>query len=281
MSEKFTYSNEIGEELRYSVEIELTPHLIKIHLQSRGGLDPSGQIYGDDFPKAVERFFSVLWERNLDIKRIYWNPTDGPNAKLPIEERILLLDWPNAFRELGKKKIRTYLGRQMKSLGGHYQSPFMVEVFRREDVIDLKSAARLIGCILKGDIEHFECAIPDSIEEVERTTPKSIENLGEIFEEEPLGPEGYVYLMTNPRFPGWVKVGKSADTVLREMSYNTGDPYRSYIMRSRRFFVDRHRAERLAHSDMELVPGVERRGEWFRTTLESARAVLSNLNLKQ
>ncbi|SVD25434.1 uncharacterized protein METZ01_LOCUS378288, partial [marine metagenome] len=58
---EFTYSNESGELYHYKVTIELSSELIRVHLESRGGEDLSGQIYGADFPEAVPRLFLELW----------------------------------------------------------------------------------------------------------------------------------------------------------------------------------------------------------------------------
>lgn len=39
---------------------------------------------------------------------------------------------------------------------------------------------------------------------------------------------GYLYIITNEAFPGWVKVGTTANLDTRLHTYQTGDPFRRY-----------------------------------------------------
>ena len=90
----------------------------------------------------------------------------------------------------------------------------------------------------------------------------NLQPLGEPTEEEPLGPEGFVYAIKNPSFPGWVKVGCATDHDARLKNYQTGDPHRAYEKIHHRFFQDRAQAESIAHSKLkEMTPHWN--GEWF------------------
>ena len=40
--------------------------------------------------------------------------------------------------------------------------------------------------------------------------------------------EGYLYIITNDAFPGWVKVGTTENLSKRLHTYQTGDPLRRY-----------------------------------------------------
>ena len=74
---------------------------------------------------------------------------------------------------------------------------------------------------------------------------------------------GYVYVMINPAFPGWVKVGSAVSMSDRENSYQTGDPFRQYKMYGGVFTEDRVQLERKCHEHCERS-AQERRGEWFK-----------------
>ena len=87
-------------------------------------------------------------------------------------------------------------------------------------------------------------------------------------ESEPLGPEGYVYAITNPAFPGWVKVGQSHEPDRRLASYWTADPYRDYQMPFRKRFQDRKNAEKKVHDALKNITS-DWNGEWFRLNLET------------
>lgn len=100
--------------------------------------------------------------------------------------------------------------------------------------------------------------------------------LGEIFEKEPPGPEGYVYAITNPSFPGWVKVGKAQDEKTRLKNYQTGDPHRSYEMWAKEWFEDRSAAEKRAHKQLKEIAS-NWKGEWFKLNVSDVESVLKNL----
>ena len=74
--------------------------------------------------------------------------------------------------------------------------------------------------------------------------------------------EGHVYLIHNPRFPGWVKVGRAYDPVDRLASYQTSSPHRDYQLLHSFHCGDARQGEREAHDMMESAC-IERSGEWF------------------
>jgi len=85
-------------------------------------------------------------------------------------------------------------------------------------------------------------------------------------------PGGFVYIITNPAFPGWVKIGLTTDPERRLSNYQTASPYRDYEMVEVVKVNDRASAEITIHGD--LGGKSERKGEWFRTTVDAARAHL-------
>ena len=76
--------------------------------------------------------------------------------------------------------------------------------------------------------------------------------------------EGYVYVISNPAWEGWFKVGMAVDAYDRCAQYQTSSPYRDYVVEYCKYFEDRRKAESSAHA---LLEGVEQRGEWFRAEL--------------
>lgn len=75
-------------------------------------------------------------------------------------------------------------------------------------------------------------------------------------------PDGFVYLVVHPRFPGWIKVGSTTNPERRLRGYQTGDPERSYRMLATVPTPDRLTTEWLAHTRLTSL-GYLRRGEWF------------------
>ena len=86
--------------------------------------------------------------------------------------------------------------------------------------------------------------------------------------------EGQVYVIVNPSFPEWVKVGMAIDSEDRLNGYQTSSPFRDYVLQYYYDVNNRRAAENEAHT--ELQKSYERRGEWFKCTPEEARVVVSS-----
>tara|TARA_R110002153_G_scaffold13713_1_gene50719 strand:+ start:1164 stop:1547 length:384 start_codon:yes stop_codon:yes gene_type:complete len=88
---------------------------------------------------------------------------------------------------------------------------------------------------------------------------------------------GCVYVIKNPAWPEWVKVGKAVDAQDRLNSYQTSDPFRSYILHHHIEVKDRHITELQVHQELGAV-SLERHNEWFRITADDAAVVLNTHN---
>jgi hypothetical protein len=73
--------------------------------------------------------------------------------------------------------------------------------------------------------------------------------------------EGQVYIVVNPAFPSWCKIGMAVDAEDRLRQYQTSSPYRDYKLIAAYDTNDRRKAEKFAHELLEKLH--ERRGEWF------------------
>ena len=76
-----------------------------------------------------------------------------------------------------------------------------------------------------------------------------------------LAKQGQVYVIRNPAFPSWCKVGMAIDAEDRLKQYQTSSPYRDYVLVASWDVEDRRKAESQAHALLEQH--YERRGEWF------------------
>lgn len=79
---------------------------------------------------------------------------------------------------------------------------------------------------------------------------------------------GFVYVITNPAWPGACKVGRAFDPFSRLAQYQTGSPFRDYELRFAHRFEDCHTAERQIQarlSDHQLE------GEWFAISADEAQ----------
>jgi len=87
--------------------------------------------------------------------------------------------------------------------------------------------------------------------------------------------EGQVYVIVNPSFPEWVKVGMAIDSEDRLNNYQTSSPFRDYVLNYKWNVSDRRAAESEAHTELHKL--YERRGEWFKCTPEQAQEVVSGI----
>ena len=87
--------------------------------------------------------------------------------------------------------------------------------------------------------------------------------------------EGQVYVIVNPSFPEWVKVGMAIDSEDRLNNYQTSSPFRNYVLNYKWNVSDRRAAESEAHTELQKT--YERRSEWFKCTPEQAQEVVSGI----
>ncbi len=85
---------------------------------------------------------------------------------------------------------------------------------------------------------------------------------------------GCVYVIQNPAWPEWVKVGKAVDAQDRLNSYQTSDPFRSYILHHHIEVTNRHTVELQVHQELEIASAL-RKNEWFKITAHNAATILN------
>ena len=88
--------------------------------------------------------------------------------------------------------------------------------------------------------------------------------------------EGYVYVISNPAWPDWVKIGMAIDANDRCNSYQTSSPYRDYVLHCAVATDDRRKDESKAHKALEKISD-SRRGEWFNMPVEKAVECITGL----
>lgn len=71
--------------------------------------------------------------------------------------------------------------------------------------------------------------------------------------------EGFLYFIANPAWPDKLKVGMTIDYENRLSTYQTGDPYRAYYIKSAEFVENRRQAEKLILNKFKIDTDV---GEW-------------------
>ena len=90
--------------------------------------------------------------------------------------------------------------------------------------------------------------------------------------------EGYVYIIANPSFDGWLKIGMAIDAEDRCNSYQTSSPHRDYRLLYARRFNDRRKAETKTMNKLKKVVK-EYNGEWFKTDRNTAQEIIERLSI--
>ena len=90
-------------------------------------------------------------------------------------------------------------------------------------------------------------------------------------------PEGYVYIIANPSFDGWLKIGMAIDAEDRCNGYQTSSPHRDYKLLYARKFNDRRTAEIKTMNKLKKVVK-EHNGEWFKTDRNTAQEIIEGLS---
>ena len=88
--------------------------------------------------------------------------------------------------------------------------------------------------------------------------------------------EGYVYIINNPCWDGWVKVGMAIDAEDRCKQYQTSSPFRDYKLCYLKHFEDRKIAEQSAHKELKKITDTYN-GEWFQTSVKEAKKTIEAL----
>ena len=87
---------------------------------------------------------------------------------------------------------------------------------------------------------------------------------------------GCVYIITNPAWPEWVKIGVALDSKKRVKGFNTGSPFRDYKVEYVLETINRHTVEIIAHKKAEEI-SKDHNSEWFKMSVEDAKNILDNI----
>jgi hypothetical protein len=88
--------------------------------------------------------------------------------------------------------------------------------------------------------------------------------------------DGYVYIISNPCWDGWFKVGMAVDPEDRCNSYQTSSPFRDYKLCYNKYFKDRRSAEKTAHKKLRKK-SIKYKGEWFKVSIKEAIKTIEKL----
>lgn len=89
-------------------------------------------------------------------------------------------------------------------------------------------------------------------------------------------PEGEVYIIVNPAWKGWIKIGMAIDAEDRLKGYQTSSPLRDFKLKFKKYFDNRRIAEQQAHA-LCAKKASKRKGEWFKVDFKIAKDIINNM----
>ena len=90
---------------------------------------------------------------------------------------------------------------------------------------------------------------------------------------------GEVYIITNPAWKGWIKIGMAIEAEDRLKGYQTSSPLRDFKLKFKKYFDNRRIAEQQAHT-LCAKKALKRKGEWFKVDFKIAKDIINNMELK-
>jgi hypothetical protein len=87
---------------------------------------------------------------------------------------------------------------------------------------------------------------------------------------------GYLYVITNPSYEGWVKVGTTWNLKERLHVYQTSDPFRSYRIEYSLKHPEFREAEQKIKETIKPF-ALEIKGEWYKIDLNMAKSRLDEV----
>ncbi len=126
-----------------------------------------------------------------------------------------------------------------------------VRQFIEEVLFDLKLNARQIRLALNCDDEKAKLILNEIKKERKE---KGIVKITEA--------AGYLYLIENEIYPGWIKCGMTTDLETRLGSYNQYDPLKRFVVIASKAVYDRRLSESLLIKQLSKLSTI-RNGEWI------------------
>ena len=89
---------------------------------------------------------------------------------------------------------------------------------------------------------------------------------------------GEVYIITNPAWKGWIKIGMAIEAEDRLKGYQTSSPLRDFKLKFKKYFDTRRIAEQQAHA-LCAKKALKRKGEWFKVDFKIAKDIINNMEI--
>lgn len=261
------FYGEDGEPIDSTFHTERIREKIVVIIHSAGGKVNRG------YNAGMERFLSILSSNQIEIDKI---ELDSSVAKKTVtaDERRLPLTYPLKPWEWAPEDLRKEIGRTGKSIaqqkgakGGNIQRRMKFNILDFQPGKSLEKINTFLSGIKLAD-EH--------IDEI-RPLPKGLKSEGETTFTRSNHPAGWIYIITSPKWLGWVKIGITRNLSSRLSSYNTGVPLADdyFDYQYHRFHDLARDIEKKIHFDLKFDRRKGDSSEWYNMSIDQAREIIS------
>ena len=101
------------------------------------------------------------------------------------------------------------------------------------------------------------------------------------YEESTSSSKGFVYIIYNPAWDGWYKIGKADNLELRLRQYQTGDPHRAYKVCYEVEFENCREAENTVKAMLQDDDKVILKNEWAMTSFDRIRNTINEVKREE
>lgn len=95
--------------------------------------------------------------------------------------------------------------------------------------------------------------------------------------EKPIIRDGFIYLIENDAYPGWIKCGMTTQIKSRLDSYNSYDPLKRFQLVASSEVQNRRKSESLLLHEMKVKSSLQT-GEWFKIDKETALKIFERVS---
>jgi len=271
MGKEYSFANEDGSPIYHRFELEREGNQIVVVLKSGSGATrKDGTPHNSQYNQGVERLIAVLSELKEPIERVVLDTNVTRGLGLTENERTLSMDypilpWKHKPRDLRLDMggIAQKIGQESGARGGNNQKQLRVYIRDINPELDFDEVEEVLSGT---SVSKFSS----------RRLPIGLPPDGETIFTRSNSPEGWLYVVTNPKWPEWVKIGITRDLAKRLSSYNTGAPTTN-VFYQRKYHKYHPKARDLEREIHKSMRDDSRRGdsrEWYRMSIEDAVSII-------
>ncbi|ARQ96224.1 hypothetical protein [Salmonella phage Stp1] len=167
-------------------------------------------------------------------------------------------------RDINLQKLREFLGKRILTQENYY---IIGQQYARKQLADFVRTMKSVGRNITVGSKRYNEQKRKILQRVFRDI-----NLLSVVDSIPID-LGYIYVISNPNFPGMYKIGSAKDAETRLLQYQTYSPYRDYKLELYLLCKDFRTKELNFHKKYSTE------GEWTNLPLKEIKSIITDLSL--